>query len=193
MKIALLGGTFNPVHNGHLRLAEEVKNKFQYDKIYFVPSCIPAHKSINDAISPVQRFEMLQIALDNLDWADISNCEIERKGYSFTIDTLEYFYKNYLFTGKPGLVIGDDLAEGFYSWKDPEKIIQIANLIVAHRLFKEDISLTFSHQYIDNSIFNLSSSEIRDKYKMGEDIVSFIPAGVLSYIKNKGLYLGEKS
>ncbi len=193
MKIALLGGTFNPVHNGHLRLAEEVKNKFQYDKIFFVPSCIPAHKNINDTISPAQRFEMLQIALDGLEWADISNCEIERKGYSFTIDTLEYFYNNYLFTGKPGFVIGDDLAEGFCSWKDPDKIIQIANLIVAHRLFKEEVSLTFKHQYIDNSIFNLSSSEIRGRYKRDEDIGSFIPDRVFSYIKNKGLYLGEKN
>jgi nicotinate-nucleotide adenylyltransferase len=191
MKMALLGGTFNPIHNGHIQLAEQVKLKFHYDKIVFVPSFIPAHKTLSQIISHEHRLEMLKLALENLEWAIYSDCEIIRKGISYTADTLAYIQQNYDLSEKPGLIIGDDLAAGFNSWKNPDKIIEMSNLIIAHRLYREEIPLSFSHRYINNSIFSLSSSEIREKRKRGDDLSGYIPEKVLTYICNKGLYLGE--
>ena len=189
MKIALLGGTFNPIHNGHINLAEKIKSKFKYDKIFFIPSFIPVHKTNPINVLPIERLEMLEIALNDLDWASVSDCEIKRQGFSYSVETLRFFYKNYSFTGKPGLIIGDDLAAGFNSWRDPGKIIRLSDLIIAHRLYREEIPLSYKHKYIDNEIFSLSSSEIRDLHKRGESIESFLPERVHSYIIKKGLYL----
>jgi len=191
MKIALLGGTFNPIHNGHLRLAEQVLSIFHYDKIIFVPSYIPAHKDVSTIIQPEQRLHMLKVALKRIDWADYSDCEMKRKGVSYTVDTLKFITENYNLSGKPGLIIGDDLASGFSSWRNPQEIVDLADLIVAHRLHSDEIDLSFPHRYINNEIFTLSSSELREQSEKGRDISMYIPEKVYAFIKEKGLYLGE--
>jgi nicotinate-nucleotide adenylyltransferase len=192
MKIALLGGTFNPVHNGHLLLADQVRLHFKYDKIVFVPSYIPAHKNVDGIVTPEERLEMLVQAVGDTEWADFSDCEIQRKGISYTADTLDFISKNYNLSDKPGLIIGDDLAAGFGSWRNPENILKMADLIIAHRLHSEQIALKFPHKYINNDIFSLSSSQIRQMVKNGEDISESVPEKVYLYIKEKGLYLGPE-
>jgi nicotinate-nucleotide adenylyltransferase len=134
---------------------------------------------------------MLIEALSDLEWTDFSDCEIKRKGISYTADTLEYIEENYSITGKPGLIIGDDLAVGFSSWRNPDKIVHMSDLIIAHRLSKDRIPLKFPHRYIDNDIFSLSSSEIREMVRDGLDISDYVPEKVFHYIKEKGLYIGE--
>ena len=193
MKIALLGGTFNPIHNGHLLLAEKVKKKFRYDKIIFIPSFLPAHKEVSDSITADERLQMLKIALNEYSWADYSDCEILRKGISYTIDTLIYIHDHYKLTDNPGLIIGDDLAVNFQTWRQPEKISSMADLIIAHRLYDYDVPIKLNHRYIDNEIFTLSSSQIREMIKKGEDVRDNIPVKVFNYINHKGLYLGAVS
>ncbi|MBI9098180.1 MAG: nicotinate (nicotinamide) nucleotide adenylyltransferase [Spirochaetaceae bacterium] len=191
MKIALLGGTFNPIHNGHMSLASEVKNKFHYDLILFIPSYIPAHKNVSAVISAEERLHMLKLAIDNIEWADYSDCEIQRKGISYTIETLKYIEERFSLSELPGLIIGDDLARGFNSWRNPEKIISMTNIIIAHRLYTEELDLPFAHKYIDNDIFSLSSSEIREMIHSGKDISEVVPAQVADYIREREFYKNE--
>ena len=193
MVIALLGGTFNPVHNGHLLLANKVRREFNYDKIVFVPSYIPAHKDIQGGIAAGQRLEMLLLAINNLPWAECSDCEIIRQGVSYTIETLEFIASKYTLSGRMGLIIGDDLLVGFSSWKNPEKIVEMADLIVAHRMFKEEVPFPFDHRYVNNTIYPLSSSEIRALVKQNRSLLNCMPRQVLDYIGEKKLYRGENT
>ncbi|MBB6479030.1 nicotinate (nicotinamide) nucleotide adenylyltransferase [Spirochaeta isovalerica] len=188
MKLTMLGGTFNPLHLGHINLAEIVREEFAYDRILFVPSFLPAHKDITGNVSADERLEMIRLSLRPYDWADYSDCEIRRKGVSYTVDTLEYIYSHYEFEGKPGLIIGDDLAENFYKWRSTERIFELADLIIAHRLYKHEISLTFPHRYADNRIFSLSSSQIRDLAQSGQDLSDLVPPEALRYIRENRLY-----
>ncbi|MBN2656456.1 MAG: nicotinate (nicotinamide) nucleotide adenylyltransferase [Spirochaetales bacterium] len=189
MKLAMLGGTFNPLHNGHINLAMVVRKEFGYDRILFVPSYIPAHKDISGEVTAEQRLEMLRLSLVPYDWAVYSECEILRKGVSYTVETLEHIYGNYDFDGKPGLIIGDDLAENFLKWRSTDRIFEMADLIIAHRLYENRVELNFPHRYADNSIFSLSSSQLRDYIKSGIDVSSLIPLEAANYIMERKLYV----
>lgn len=188
MKIALLGGTFNPLHKGHINLADLVRKEFSYDKILFVPSFTPAHKEVAGNVSAEERLHMLKISLESLDWALYSDCEIRRKGVSYTVDTLKYVKSHYSLEGKPGLIIGDDLAVGFHSWRNTGRILDMADLIIAHRLYDEEVSLSFPHKYAHNRIYSMSSTEVRDMLSKGEDIRTVIPGPAAEYIIEKGIY-----
>ncbi|MDC7124368.1 MAG: nicotinate-nicotinamide nucleotide adenylyltransferase, partial [Spirochaetales bacterium] len=107
----IMGGTFNPVHIGHLHLSEEIRKMFQPERIIIVPSNISAHKKDMDVLSAVHRLEMLKLATEKTDII-VEECELERLGVSYTIDTVKYIRDKYKLKTKPGLVIGDDLAEG---------------------------------------------------------------------------------
>lgn len=191
MRIAMLGGTFNPLHNGHLNLGDIVRKEFSYDRILYVPSYNPAHKEIEGCVSAEERLEMLSLSLEHYQWADYSECEIKRRGISYTVDTLEYIIKKYKPEGKPGLIIGDDLAENFHKWRSTNRIFQLADLIVAHRLYKEEVDLPFPHQYAQNEILNLSSSGLRELAVSGGDISAYIPSPAVQYIMERGLYGGN--
>lgn len=188
MRIALLGGTFNPVHNGHILLGEIVKKTLDYDRILFVPSFLPAHKEVSGSIDAIERLHMLKLAIEDLDWADYSDCEIKREGISYTYDTLRYINKYYSLTKKPGLIIGDDLAGNFYSWRNPQLILEQADLIIAHRLYENKLNLEFPHTYINNDLYALSSSEIRVLVQSGKEIQGILPEAVADYILERDFY-----
>ena len=135
MKLAILGGTFNPVHIGHLMLAEDVRKEFGYDKILFIPACVPPHKAYNACVSDSDRLEMLRLATKDNPYFDVDDCELKRKGISYTIDTiydLESRYQEQI-EGKIGLIIGDDLLSGFESWHLAETLALRVRLIVGRR------------------------------------------------------------
>lgn len=188
MTLALLGGTFNPLHLGHIHLAQVVRKELNYDKILFVPSFIPAHKKITNSVSPEERLQIVQHSIEGYPWALFSDCELRRKGVSYTVDTLRHVYDSYEFEGKPGLIIGDDLAEGFINWRDTSTILQLADLVVAHRLYEKEVHLDFPHSYINNEIFTMSSSELRSLANEGKPISSYIPEKAAQYILEQKLY-----
>ena len=144
MKIAIFGGTFNPIHFGHLFLAEEVRSSLGYNKILFIPNYIPALKKIQANITPEQRLQMLHIAVDSSEQFIVDDCEIKRAGVSYMIDTLEHIGYKYDLSEKPGLIIGDDLIKQLPSWKDVEKIFERAIIIVAHRKSKKNLPVNIS-------------------------------------------------
>lgn len=187
MRIAVLGGTFNPPHFGHLFFANEVRRELGYDKIIFVPSNLSAHKQNDQRITSRDRINMLELALKGCTWAEISDCDLKRGGVTRTIDTLEDIEKNYKFEGKPGFIIGDDLVEGFSNWKSPDLVSKKSDIIVGCRSGSSFV-LDYPHKVIHNRQFPLSSSEIRERVFNNIDIDFLLPRDVVSYIEKNGLY-----
>ena len=140
MKIAILGGTFNPLHIGHCMLADSVLCDLKYDKILFVPANIPPHKMMNENVSAEDRFLMIDAFCKSAENYGTErfcaeDCEIKRGGVSYTCDTLQYIIEKYgdKIDGKPALIMGQETAAQFYKWKNADEIAKSADLIIARR------------------------------------------------------------
>lgn len=190
MRILLFGGTFNPVHWGHLVLAEELREEFGYDLVLFVPSARPPHKEVASDPGPEARLAMLSLALaDNPRFA-VDDCELSRPGLSYTIDTLRHVAKRRDLEGRPGLVLGDDLVPGFPSWHEPGAIAAESDIIVARRDPAGGAwpQLGFPHRRASNRLIPLSSSEVRARVALGRSIRYLVPEAVRLYIEKGGFY-----
>lgn len=130
-RIGILGGTFNPVHTGHLRIAEEVRERMELKKVFFIPSYIPPHKSESGIADSRHRAEMVRLAVADNPFFEISTIEIERRGKSYTIDTIEQFKKEY--DEKIYLISGIDTFEEFSTWHRVDRLIRSCNVIVTSR------------------------------------------------------------
>ncbi|MCD6122210.1 MAG: nicotinate (nicotinamide) nucleotide adenylyltransferase [Spirochaetales bacterium] len=188
LRVMIIGGTYNPIHFGHLFLAEEVRTELNFDKAIFVPTLLPVHKKISPVIKPEHRLNMLKLAVDSYPQFIVDTCELERGGKSFSIDTIEYIINNYSLSEKPGFVIGDDLAITFETWREPARIAQETHLIVVHRLFREEVKFNYKHFYVNNMILPLSSSEIRQRVRNGKSIKFLVREEVREYIEKHNLY-----
>jgi nicotinate-nucleotide adenylyltransferase len=188
MKAAILGGTFNPPHWAHLFLAEEVRTLLGYDRIVFVPANLPAHKEVATDISPKQRWDMLEQALEGWPYFIADSCEIDRGGATYSIETVPKLVQKYRIKGKPGFIIGDDLLAGFASWKRAGELAESVDLIVAHRSHRRRKAFAFPHRYIDNLMLPISSSDIRKRIRNNEAVRFLVPEAVWSYIEDNALY-----
>lgn len=189
VKTVVIGGTFNPVHIGHLYLAEEVRVQGGYEQVIFIPSHIPAHKNPDYCTSTKDRLEMLSRAVEKSDIL-IDECEIQRGGVSYTYETILDLQQRYPIDGNPGLVIGDDLVEGLSKWKRWEELQSMVDLLIAHRLYEKRVECSWSHTYIDNIILPISSSTIRSRVETGDAFRYLVPDEVYTYILEKELYRG---
>lgn len=191
MKTVIIGGTFNPVHVGHLMLAEEVRLQEGYDRVVFVPSNKPAHKVV-DGTTVDQRLAMLKLAVAGYDVV-LETCELARDGISYSIDTVRYVREHYELTGRPALVLGDDLFESFSTWRDADELARLAELLVAHRRYPHNLTSPYPHRYLNNKLIDLSSTEIRERVRSGRAWRALVPPAVASYIETHGLYLGNSA
>ena len=191
MRIAILGGTFNPVHIGHLILAEDVRIEFGYDKIIFIPACVPPHKKYKPIVSDEDRLEMLRLATKSNPHFIVDNCEIKRRGKSYTIDTiydLESRYQNEI-EGKIGLIIGDDLLADFDSWYMAETLASRVRLIVGKRQVNNlPLESNFPFSPLSNPVMPISSSEFRKRVQVGQSCRYMVCDDVYKYILDKKLY-----
>jgi len=187
MRLLVLGGSFNPIHLGHLMLAEEVAAEFFYDRIMLVPSLMPPHKILADDPGPEHRLGMVKAAVEQNSGYLVDTCELERKGLSYTFETLEHLIATYPIDGKPGLVIGDDLAAGFTSWRNPEGICQLADLVVARR-GGEPAPLQYRHRTAHNMLLPVSSTDIRSRIAAARPWRWLVPPRVAHYIEDHELY-----
>lgn len=187
MKIGILGGTFNPIHIGHLILAEEVREKLEVDKIIFVPTYLAPHKDNTD-IAPVEcRYGMVKLAIKKNKYFSVSDIEIKREGQSYTIDTLRELKKRYL---KDDLyfIIGSDLLKYLDDWKDLDEIIKMISFIVATR---PGFPLEKIPAYISTipiRAVDISGFEIRKAIKENKSFRYLVPEAVFEYISRKRLY-----
>jgi nicotinate-nucleotide adenylyltransferase len=188
MKAVVLGGTFNPVHNGHLFIAEEVRSTFGYDAAILVPSNQPVHKDPSPVLAPVPRRAMLRRAVAGNERFIVDPGEIEREDPSYSIDAVAHLIARYGIDGKLGFVIGDDLVAGFPTWKNVEELARIVDLIVARRILAGPVQLAYPHRTVMNTILPISSSEIRRRIGEGRSVRYLLPDAVLDYIKDNTLY-----
>jgi len=191
LKIGLLGGTFDPIHNGHLYIAKEVLKKLFLDKVIFVPANVPPNKE-NALFSPANiRFEMVKKSITPFSNFEISDEEIKRQGVSYTIDTLKNFKKK--LKAELFLIMGMDQLLAFHTWKNYELICDYAKLVVINRQgFQHNDE--YVKKFLDKIIFLeltpfiVSSSDIKEKIKQGLDVSEFIPKEAVEVIKKNGLY-----
>ncbi|MCF7928362.1 MAG: nicotinate (nicotinamide) nucleotide adenylyltransferase [Spirochaetales bacterium] len=191
MKAAILGGTFNPPHIGHLYLAEEV-HKLGYDSVFLVPAHWPAHKPQPTGPTPSQRIEMLEQAAGQVPYFRVESCEIDRGGTSYTIETVHYLLEHYRIEGRPALVVGDDLAEGFSGWKRVDELAQQVDFLVARRSRKEgSATFPYPHTRIENIFLPISSRDIRRRVAESRAFRYLVCEPVYQYIVKEGLYALE--
>lgn len=132
-QIGLFGGTFNPVHFGHLRSAAEVRDRFLLDKVCFIPSSIPPHKSPSRIADAKDRFEMLKIAMKSYSEFYLSNVELNRQGPSYTIDTVKYFQSDQTEPAAYYLILGLDAFLEIDTWKSFKELFRVIPFIVMTR------------------------------------------------------------
>lgn len=187
-KTALLGGSFNPLHNGHLFIAEEIRTELGYERIVFVPAYNAPHKSIAAGAGRADRLQMLKSAVAENPSFICDDVELERKGTSYTVDTVRYIASEYDTAGRVGLIIGDDLLEGFHTWKEAGALAEMTSIIVLHRETSQRKPFVHDHVYIENTILPISSSEIRNRIRSGKAFRYLVPEPVYRYIKAHELY-----
>jgi len=129
VKLGIFGGTFNPIHLGHLRAAEEVREKLALDKVVFIPTGIPPHRPLSEIVQFPHRYEMVKRAISNNPYFEISDIEGKRKSKSYTVDTLKVLNK-----GKElFFIIGLDAFINLNTWKTPERLFQLTHFVVIPR------------------------------------------------------------
>ncbi|MFC1548413.1 nicotinate-nucleotide adenylyltransferase [Candidatus Omnitrophota bacterium] len=189
MRIGLLGGTFNPIHTGHLVLAQECWHRLTLDKVIFIPTHIPPHKGVEEEVSAADRLNMVRLALEGDDRFDISTYEIDKGGTSYSIDTIQHFQKEYGEECELFFLTGADSAESLSTWKDIEDILDSTTFVIATRPGWEGNSPYEDRvKSIVIPAIDVSSSGIRERVKKKEPIDSLVPVPVVAYIRKKGLY-----
>lgn len=187
MKTGLLGGTFNPVHLGHLILAEEIREKLSLDRIIFVPAYLPPHKDIAEVAAAAERYKMIQLAIKGNKFFSVSDVEIKRDGRSYTIDTVKEFNKKYP-NDDIYFITGSDLLKYLNEWKDLNEIIKIVRFVVATRPgYPLEQIPSYIHTVAIRAV-DISAFEIRFCIKENKSFRYLVPDSVFDYINKKRLY-----
>ena len=217
MKVAVFGGTFNPLHVGHAMLADTIVKELGYDKVLFVPTYQPPHKDFAKIVSAEHRMAMISrfCEMEGSGHFELETCEIDRGGISYTSDTLEFLTEKYegKLSKKLAFVMGDEVAAEFHKWRNPQRISELADLLIVHRYpdvkaletslydnkptgdYKGDFSVKFDLKnfaypciYIENPMLPVSSTDIRRRISEGKSFRYLVPPAVFDYIIENGLY-----
>ncbi len=188
MRIGILGGTFDPPHKGHLALANAALKELCLDRLIFVPAFLPPLKQKIDLTPPADRFAMVRCAIREEPRFEVSDCELKRKGISYTVDTLRFFRKQYPEPAELFFITGGDWGKTLDQWKEIDVAFSLAHFVVAKRPgFKTD-GLRPEVAFLDFVPLNISSTGVRDRLARCEMNVSEIPDSVLEYIRQHKLY-----
>lgn len=197
MNLCVFQGTFNPIHNGHLAIADFIRSNFKYDSILFIPAYKPPHKEIDDELA-THRYEMVKLAITGQNKYNISNIEYQNNKFSYTYNTIVEIYKRYKVSGKIGFIIGSDAFNDVAYWHETEQLKKLVEFIIfprednfkAGRLekFKEQ---GYLYRIAPMNYIELSSTMLRTRVRKGKTIAPFVPEKVLEYIQNNELYLAK--
>jgi nicotinate-nucleotide adenylyltransferase len=188
LKLAILGGSFNPVHIGHLYLADTVLSAFAYDRIVLIPAFESPFKPGVPGASPGDRLDMLAASIAGDPRQTVDPCEINRRGVSYTIDTIKDIIARYRPEGKPGLVIGDDLARDFPKWREAGELARLADIIIARRILSREEDYPYPARQIRNAVMDISSLRVREAIREGKGWRYLVPAEARIIIEDRRLY-----
>lgn len=198
MKIGILGGTFDPVHLGHLTIAEEAMSSLGLNRVIFVPAGNPWMKA-GTPISPgPNRLAMVLAAVAGNPAFHVSPVELERSGPSYTVDTLEELQADYGSQTEYFFIIGADAIKDFGQWRNPDRVLELCTLAVVGRPAQEVLDLSLLEAtlpgigkrvaIVDGVAISVSASDIRGRVQEGRSIRYLVPSVVESYIREHGLY-----
>lgn len=201
-KIGIMGGTFNPVHKGHLTLAENAYEQFELEMVYFMPSSNPPHKDQKTIISDEHRVNMVQLAIKDNPHFAISMLELQRAGTTYTVDTLDYLTKQdsdttYYF------ILGADSLFQIETWQESDRIFKMAQIVVATRYHISEEKIIEQIKHLENTYhanidilkgrsIDVSSKQIRESILENLSIKDYVPDEVEEYIHKHRLYLRDE-
>lgn len=191
-RIGVFGGTFDPIHNGHIMIAEEVFKELSLDKIIFVPANIPPHKLHTKIANAEDRYNMTKLAVGYNENFEVSDIEINRQGPSYSIDTIKGLKKNFNDTAEFYFIIGSDSIPELKYWKDVNGLLKIAKFVVVNRPRYSFKGIPKGALRIQLRGIDISSSKIRNRIREKESIDSMVPEDVKKYIIKRRLYRNEK-
>ena len=193
-RLGIIGGTFDPVHTGHVLLAIFALEQVSLDSVIFVPAADPPHKEPRaDMATAEDRWNMVELAIAGLPRFQASRIELERAGKSYTVDTLRQ-----LRAANPDsnlcLIIGEDNVAQLATWHDPRGILELCTVVAGSRITADldaDPELVRQIHSVDTPLFQISSTEIRQRLAQGRPIRYLVPEKVEAYIREKGLYVRD--
>ena len=203
MKICLLCGTFNPIHNGHIKMAEFVEENFNFDKIIFIPTYISPFKQDLDENIAQDRLKMVQIAVKNNEKFACSDIEYKMNNVSYTYNTIVALYKKYQgqIEGRINFIIGYDAFLSVARWHKSKQLKDIVKLLVFPRKLDDNINVNiidkkieklkendYEFSILDFAPYDISSSQIRENVRTNKSIDYMVPEEVKEYIYEKNLY-----
>lgn len=217
-KIGLFGGTFNPIHFGHLRSAEEIYELFALQNVIFIPAADPPHKNKGNIVPAPCRARMVKLAIADNPHFSLSLIELRRKGKSYSIETISYFRRRLGQRGQLYFILGLDAFLEISTWKDYQTLFQLCNFVIMTRPgFEKKFSANYLPVELKNCFcydkklrgfihesgfgvfpreitgMDISSTMIREKVAKGQSIKYLLPAGVEEYIYRHKLYQQEKT
>jgi nicotinate-nucleotide adenylyltransferase len=200
MRIGILGGTFDPIHLGHLIVAEQCREQAQLDEVWFIPAARPPHKSRTDLTPFDRRADMIQLAIAGHPQFRCNDLENHRPGASYTADTLSELHQRWPDVAWH-LILGADALADLPRWYDPLRIVSLARLVLVNRpgwqlmdieQIRQAIGLppgqSINWLRVDSPLIDISSRDVRLRVAAGRSIRYLVPASVAAYIDDKGLY-----
>lgn len=196
MNIGILGGTFDPIHIGHLVVAEEARTKLGLSEVLFVPAGQPWLKQVRDITPAAHRVEMVRRAIADNPYFKLSTLEVDHPGPSYTVDTLTLLQDQLSSESSLFFILGRDTLAELPLWKEPRKVIQLCRLVVPPRLGSRDLrhleeaipGLLDKVIQLDMPVIGISSSEIRHRIAQGLPIRYLVPVEVEKYITEHKIY-----
>jgi nicotinate-nucleotide adenylyltransferase len=199
MKIGIMGGTFNPIHNGHLIIAEDVREQCGLDRVLFIPSGQPPHKPDTEVIDAQHRYEMVRIAVESNPFFEASRIEVDRNGLTYSINTLQELKRIYGEGVDLYFIIGADVVEELVTWREFRRVFQMCEFIAVLRpgynnsafentIEKNRKDFDAKIRQVQTRLVDISSSDIRKRCERDESIKYLVPDNVEEYIKRFSLY-----
>ena len=199
VKIGVLGGTFNPVHNGHLLIAGAAREKLGLDQVYFIPAARTPLKDGTEILPARHRVAMVRLAISGLPYFKLSELEIDRPGPSYTVDTIAELRQKLGAQTEIHFIIGLDSLAQLPLWKEASRLISLCRLAAVPRpgysppdmaaLEKAIPGLSRRLTVLDKPLTDISATEIRERVRKGLSIADLVPASVADYIRKNRLYL----
>lgn len=187
-RIGIFGGAFNPIHLGHLAVAQAAQEKFKLDKVIFIPSCQSPHKTAGFPVSAENRLRMVRLAIAGNPLFGISDVEIARGGKSYTVDTIKHFRKIFPVPVKLYFIVGEDSFLQLKAWKSIDEILTLAACIVVNRPGYTVFVSGLKHVTATMPGIDISSSFLRQRLTQEKSVRYLVPESVFKYIEKKRLY-----